>query len=86
MELVKGQIVQSRRGRDVTGWYAVCGFEKDRVLVSNGKKWPLATPKKKNPLHLQATNTVLPADTIVDDLKLRAALEQFAESRLKQGG
>lgn len=86
MELVNGQIVQSRRGRDTTKWYMVCGFEKDRVLLCDGNKWPLAAPKKKNPRHLQPTGEVLPVNETDTDVKLKAALKHYANARPKQGG
>lgn len=81
MELVKGQIVISRKGRDVTKAYVVLQVNADRALLCNGEKWSLAQPKKKNPLHIQPTNTVVLAKEMEDDLTIRRAILHFDEKR-----
>lgn len=79
MELKKGQVVQSRAGRDVTKLYVVLAREADRVLLADGAKRTLQAPKKKNLRHLQPTNTVLPPGQIQTDLEIKRALAAYAE-------
>ena len=84
MELVKGQIVLSRRGRDVTRAYAVLQATEERVLVCDGRKRTLTAPKPKNPRHLQPTSTILPTSEMETDLLIKQALLAFDQKRLKQ--
>lgn len=88
MELVKGQIVTSRRGRDVTKTYVVLETNGDRVLVCDGEKRTLAAPKGKNPRHLQPTNTILQKAEMETDLTIKRALAAHKNQRThdKQGG
>lgn len=88
MELVKGQIVASRQGRDVTHFYMVAGFEGERVLLADGQKRPLSAPKAKNPRHLNATSAVLTPGEAETDQELRAALKAYesAHRPQQQGG
>lgn len=88
MELVRGQIVTSRRGRDVTRAYVVLKASGDRVLVCDGKRRTLAEPKAKNPRHIQPTNTVVPQDVMENDFTIKRALEAFERQRTheEQGG
>lgn len=80
MELVPGQIVFSRAGRDVTHPYAVVGVQADRVLLADGGKRPLASPKPKNIRHLNPTKTVLSPDQTGTDQALKAALAAYIQS------
>ncbi len=75
MEIVKGTVVISRAGRDKGYPLAVTGFDGRYVLVADGKERPLARPKKKNPLHLAATNKKVPVDG-VSDKALRQSLRE----------
>lgn len=85
MEIVKGQIVISRAGRDVTHVYMVVGADGERILLADGNKRTLAAPKRKNARHLNTTNTMLEPDQADTDLKLKKALADYAESHgLKQ--
>lgn len=52
--LTPGQLVRSRAGRDRGKHYLVIQVLDDRyVLLVDGKRRPLDTPKKKNIIHLQ---------------------------------
>ena len=86
MEVVRGQIVQSRRGRDVTKTYVAIGREgtgaNERLLLCDGERRTLSAPKRKNTLHLNPTGTVLPEETLETDLKIKMALKAY----LKQTG
>ena len=53
-----GSIVVSTQGRDKGESYVVVGFDKNKVLVADGKHKLLAKPKSKNALHLRITNFV----------------------------
>lgn len=89
MEVKPGQIVRSRKGRDVTKWYVVLGIEQDRVLLVDGQKRSLAAPKPKNSRHIQPTNTVLDAKDLETDKQIKSALtvyESQAQARSLQGG
>ena len=87
MEFVVGQLVRSRRGRDVERLYMVLEVSKERLLLVNGDKWRLENPKKKNPLHLQPISDSLPEEHRVTDLHIKTALRQYeAKAKKKQGG
>ena len=55
-----GQIVLSTQGHDKGQAFVVVGFERNKVLVVDGKYRLLNKPKPKNPVHLLATTTVDP--------------------------
>ncbi len=88
MELEMGQLVYSRKGRDVTGLYAVVGFLGGRVLLANGKERGLQNPKHKNPRHLQPVAVRLKPEETETDLSLKTALKAYLASRgpKQQGG
>jgi hypothetical protein len=52
-----GQVVRSRRGKDVGRWYVVAGVSEDgqRIFLADGRKFTVARPKPKNAAHLQRT-------------------------------
>lgn len=74
--LAVGMVVKSAAGRDSGGWYAVVKEENGFVYIADGKTHKLSSPKKKNPLHLRKTLTVLDM-TDITDKKLRTALRGF---------
>ncbi|MFV0412571.1 MAG: hypothetical protein ACK5L3_04765 [Oscillospiraceae bacterium] len=78
MELIKGQVVASRAGRDVARFYMVVAVEGDRVLLANGGKRPLAQPKAKNIRHINPTTHILGAGQADTDQQLRAALAAYS--------
>ncbi|MDL2219639.1 KOW domain-containing RNA-binding protein [Ruminococcaceae bacterium OttesenSCG-928-O06] len=86
MELVKGQIVYSRKGRDVTRAYVVKETQPDRVLLCDGEKRTLAAPKTKNIRHIMPTGTVLPAEETDTDLKIKMALKPYQKRGQEQKG
>lgn len=83
MELVRGQIVTSRKGRDVTKPYVVLAVEEprrstpQRATLCNGEKWPLEKPKLKSISHIQPTGTILPEETLKTDTGITTALKPF---------
>lgn len=78
MQLIIGQIVASRAGRDVAHLYAVVGLQEDRVLVADGDKRLLAAPKAKNLRHIAPTLTVLNTEQMQTDVSLKKALAEYA--------
>ncbi len=80
MELVKGQLVFSRQGRDVTRLYAVLAVQGGRALVCDGGKRTLESPKAKNLRHLAHTGTVLTATQMQTDADIKAALAAWAKA------
>ena len=80
MEVKIGQIVFSRKGRDISDVYMVVGTEGDRVLLADGQKKTLAQPKRKNLRHIAPTGTVLLPAEADSDSKLRAALAGYLET------
>lgn len=52
-DLQVGQFARSLAGHDKNSLYVVCGFEEERVWLSDGKRKPLKKQKRKNRKHLQ---------------------------------
>lgn len=77
MQFTAGQLVISRKGRDVTKVYMVVGQEKERLLLADGGKWTLKAPKRKNVRHVTATATVLESGRADSDNELKAALAAY---------
>ena len=86
MEWKAGQIVQSRKGRDVTRRYVVLGCDGERLLLANGQKFTLENPKRKNPRHVNPTAAILPRDKIADNPTIAKALAALAVNAPEQGG
>ena len=75
MDLKKGTVVISKAGRDKGHALAVVGTDGGYILVADGKERPLERPKKKNPMHLAATNRTVDVES-VSDKALRRALSE----------
>ena len=78
MELKAGQVVRSLAGHDKGDYAVIAGFEKDKVLVCDGKHRLLEKPKLKNPKHLEATEMFLQKDSMATNRKLRKTLNKIA--------
>lgn len=81
MELKIGQIVKSRAGHDKGDLAVIAGFDKDKVLVCDGKHRPLERPKRKNSKHIEATEMFLDEDSMATNRKLRKTLNKIANPR-----
>lgn len=88
-DLQKGQLVQSRQGRDKGSYYLVVGCEGDSLFVVDGRKRGIENPKKKNLRHLQKSNQIA-ADLIANsegrqlrNEEVRAAITALLDA--KQG-
>lgn len=75
MKIVKGIVVKAVAGRDKGGFFVVSDFADDAsyVMIADGKRRKLESPKKKNLRHLRFTNTVIDINDITDK-KLKMAL------------
>lgn len=86
-QLVPGQVVFSKRGRDRGTAYVVVGVfvesGKQYAYLADGNRRPAEKPKKKKAAHIQPTKTVIPYDNNGDagalDAYLRKALKKYAE-------
>lgn len=81
--LETGRVVLATQGRDKGGYYLVLGSEKERVLIADGRRRKLASPKKKNPLHLLSTDTVIPLGEVTGNNKLKALLRGVSQGNLQ---
>lgn len=74
MEFEKGRVVISKAGRDKGYFLAVVSADGGCVYVCDGKERPLSNPKKKNPVHLSLTKTVLSESEMATDRALKKSL------------
>lgn len=74
MQLRKGSVVRSRAGRDKDKLMAVIGTDGKVLLLCDGKERRLEKPKRKNPLHVATTKTVLDDSAMATNRSLRRAL------------
>ena len=74
-----GRVVRASAGRDKHRFYAVAKLEQGEVFIADGKRRKLTAPKRKNPLHLRPTKTVLESTALATDKQLRLALRPFNE-------
>ena len=79
-----GKIVCSLAGSDKGEFLVVVATEKERVLVANGKRYKLSSPKSKNPKHLAFTAKSLDSEEYLTDKQLRKALAVFAAKQSKE--
>jgi ribosomal protein L14E/L6E/L27E len=74
--MVRGQIVISTAGHDKGEMLVIAGFDKNRVLVCNGRSRKLEKPKLKNPKHLKETEILLSEDSIATNRKIRKTINK----------
>lgn len=72
--LEAGRVVLATSGRDKGSYYLVLGSENERVLIADGRRRKLTAPKKKNPVHLLPTDTIIPLGEVTGNKKLKALL------------
>ena len=73
-----GTVVKAKAGRDKEGFFVVVKAEDGFVFIADGRRRKVEAPKKKNPIHLALTNTVL-SDSMDTNRKIRTALREFRE-------
>lgn len=76
--LAVGMVVKSMAGHDSGSYYAVVRVKNGFAYIADGKRRKADSPKKKNPLHLQKTNTVIDVADITDK-QLRTVLRAFVQ-------
>lgn len=69
-----GTIVKSMAGKDQGGFYAVVRLSGQRVYIADGRKRKIASPKAKNPRHLQSTCRRVEVTPELTDKQLKKAL------------
>ena len=72
-----GKMVISKSGRDKNKKMVIVAETENYLLVCDGKERPVTRPKRKNPKHLQFTNTSLEAHQLETNRALRKALKQY---------
>ena len=77
MNLVQGQLVRSRAGRDKTRTFAVMAVEGQMLFLADGSLRSLTKPKRKKRKHVAPIATVLTGEDLRDDQKLRQAIAAF---------
>lgn len=79
MELQKGMVVRSTAGKEKNGFYLVTAIEDGCVLIADGKRRTLESPKRKNIRHIRLTNTVWETEHLTDRA-LRRMLREYAQT------
>ena len=72
-----GKVVCSTAGNDKGCFSVIVKTEKSRILISDGKRHKLSSPKSKNPKHLAFTDTTLNIEELKTDKALRKALAMY---------
>ena len=72
-----GLIVCSKAGSDKNSFLAVVGSDEKCVYLSDGKRYKLALPKKKNVKHIAVTDKILVSEDFSTDKKLREAIAKY---------
>ena len=81
MTITAGSVVRAKAGRDKENFFVVLAVENGFALIADGKRRKVESPKRKNLIHLQGTNTVL-SETMDTNRKIRNALRNFSEETL----
>ena len=85
LNLKPGQIVISKQGKDTGLFYVFTGFEGNRAKLIRPERFNISSPKKKNPAHLQITNSI--AGELVEYIKAGKDIDRgFFNRSLKLNG
>ncbi len=74
---LRGQVIKSTAGRDCGYLMAVVASDEKFVYVCDGKERRLASPKRKNPKHIEYLREQLNEIQMNSDRALRKALAQI---------
>lgn len=77
MEFQKGLVVRSLSGHDKGGFFIILELDSKFAVICDGKRRKLEKPKKKNLIHLAATNTVAPDGSMQTNRGIRKLLSAF---------
>lgn len=77
MDVVRGQLVRSRAGRDKARTLAVLAVEGEYLLLADGRLRRLERPKRKKARHAAPTTAILAEGDLQTDRLLRAAIAAY---------
>lgn len=77
MEFQRGLVVRSLSGHDKGGFFVILELDSRFAVICDGRRRKLEKPKKKNLIHLAATNTVAPEVSIRTNRGIRKLLSPF---------
>lgn len=77
MEFKRGQIVKSIAGHDKGDFQTVLAVDLPFLLLCDGKRRSLETPKRKKAMHVRPTGTVLTEEQLRTNRQIRNALRIF---------
>ncbi len=78
MDIVKGSVVRAKAGRDKGGYFVVTDIlEGDRVMICDGKRRKVQSPKLKNVIHLECTNSI--ASDFTTNRQIKSFLKSYLE-------
>ncbi len=77
MEPVRGMVVRSKAGHDKGIFFVIVDIDAGFAYIADGKGRGIKSPKKKNLIHLAATEAVLDEQTIESDIEIRKTLSRF---------
>ncbi len=80
--MVTGRIVRSKAGSDKDSFLVIVKTEENMLYLSDGKRYKLASPKRKNPKHIAPTGKILDLKEHPTDKSLRKALAEFRNINL----
>ena len=81
MTITTGSVVRAKAGRDKESFFVVLKVENGFAYIADGRRRKVESPKRKNLIHLQGTNTVL-SETMDTNRKIRNALRNFSEETI----
>lgn len=84
MEIERGSVVISLKGRDKGLTMFVQNVTDKGVLVCDGKERRLKKPKLKNPKHIKVLESKLSEEQMLSDNSVRKALKLIPEALLCQ--
>lgn len=67
VELNVGDIVQSLAGRDKDGYFSVIEVDGDYVMIADGRKRKVSSPKRKKIKHLKKVSSV--SEELIERIK-----------------
>lgn len=77
MTAERGRIVKASAGRDAGNYFVITDVKENYVLIADGKRRKLSSPKRKNLNHLGFTDNIIDLNDITDK-KLRNVLSRYA--------
>ena len=77
MDFKESMVVLAKAGRDAGSCYWIVRCEGGYCWIADGGRRKVASPKKKNPLHLAPTTNSIKWEEVTSDRKLRRMLAQW---------